>query len=66
MDIETEEEGLLAMAMFAKFKQYSPAFQGPMRPEDSARSVLTLVNKAAVDGNYAGVFLSHTESAPYL
>ena len=64
--IETEEEGQLAMAMFGKFKQYSPTFDGPMKPEDSARSVLALINKATVDGDYAGVFLSHTESKPYL
>lgn len=64
--IETEEEGQLAMAMFGKFKQYSPTFQGPTSPENSAKSVLALVNKATVDGGYAGVFLSHTESKPYL
>ncbi|GAM43057.1 carbonyl reductase [Talaromyces pinophilus] len=63
---ETEEEGQLAMAMFGKFKQYSPTFEGPVKPEDSARSVLALINKATVDGGYAGVFLSHTESKPYL
>lgn len=54
------------MAMFGKFKQYSPTFQGPTSPENSAKSVLALVNKATVDGGYAGVFLSHTESKPYL
>lgn len=54
------------MAMFGKFKQYSPTFLGPSRPEDSAKSVLALVDKATVDGGYAGVFLSHTESKPYL
>ncbi|KAK1238841.1 hypothetical protein MKX08_005902 [Trichoderma sp. CBMAI-0020] len=53
LNIETEEEGQLAMAMFEKFKQYSPTFQGPMSPEDSAKSVLALVNKANVNGGYA-------------
>lgn len=52
--------------MFGKFKQYSPTFQGPGSVKDSAGSVLTLVNKATVDGPYAGTFLSHTESKPYL
>ncbi len=65
-DPETEQEAQLAMAMFAKFKAYSPTFQGPAKPEDSAKSVLALVDKATVDGGYAGVFLSHTESKPYL
>jgi hypothetical protein len=64
--VETEEEGRLAMAMFGKFKQYSPTFHGPMKPEASAKSVLALVDRATVDGGYAGVFLSHTESKPYL
>ena len=64
--IENEEEGKLAMAMFKKFKDYSPTFQGPAKPEDSVKSVLALVNKATVDGGYAGIFISHTEKKPYL
>ena len=54
------------MALFGKFKEYSPTFQGPTKPEDSVKSVLRLVNKATVDGGYAGVFISHTEGKPYL
>lgn len=64
--IETEEDGKLAMALFEKFKEYSPTFQGPTKPEDSVKSVLGLVNKATIDGGYAGVFISHTEGKPYL
>lgn len=54
------------MAMFGKFKEYSPTFQGPTKPEDAVKSVLALVNKASVDSGYAGVFISHTEGKPYL
>ncbi|OIW25247.1 NAD(P)-binding protein [Coniochaeta ligniaria NRRL 30616] len=66
LQIETEEEGKLAMAMFQKFKDYSPTFQGPAKLDVSVKSVLALVNKATVDGGYAGVFISHTEKKPYL
>lgn len=66
LNIETEEEGKLAMAMFGKFKEYSPTFEGPVTPDVAAKSVLSLVNKATVDGGYAGQFLSHKESKPYL
>ncbi|KFY80600.1 hypothetical protein V499_00571 [Pseudogymnoascus sp. VKM F-103] len=66
LQIETEEEGQLAMAMFGKFKQYSPTFEGPQKTEDSVKSVLALVNKATVDGGYAGTFISHTGGKPYL
>lgn len=66
LQIETEEEGKLAMAMFQKFKDYSPTFQGPAKLDVSVESVLALVNKATVDGGYAGVFISHTEKKPYL
>ncbi|XXG96254.1 hypothetical protein Hte_002535 [Hypoxylon texense] len=66
LQIETEEEGKLAMAMFGKFKDYSPTFQGPAKMDESVKSVLALVNKATVDGGYAGVFISHTEKKPYL
>ena len=54
------------MAMFGKFKEYSPSFQGPTSVDQSAKSVLALVNKASVSGGYAGVFISHTEKKPYL
>jgi hypothetical protein len=64
--IENEEEGKLAIAMLAIFKQYSPTFEGPSKPEDSVRSVLALIDKAIIDGGYAGIFISHTESKPYL
>ncbi|PQE17984.1 short chain dehydrogenase protein [Rutstroemia sp. NJR-2017a BVV2] len=66
LQIETEEDGKLAMALFGKFREYSPTFQGPRKPEDSVKSVLRLVDKATVDGVYAGVFISHTEGKPYL
>ncbi|KAH6873485.1 hypothetical protein B0T10DRAFT_553168 [Thelonectria olida] len=66
LQIETEEEGKLAMAMFQKFKDYSPTFQGPAKVDVSVESVLALVNKATVNGGYAGVFISHTEKKPYL
>ncbi|PQE15852.1 short-chain dehydrogenase protein [Rutstroemia sp. NJR-2017a BBW] len=66
LQIGTEEDGKLAMALFGKFKEYSPTFQGPAKPEDSVKSVLCLVDKATVDGGYAGVFISHTEGKPYL
>lgn len=64
--IETKEEGRLAMGLFTKFKEYSPTFQVPSKPEDSVKSVLGLVNKATVDGGHAGMFISHTEKKPYL
>jgi hypothetical protein len=64
--IETGEEGDLTMAMFGKFKDYSPTFQGPAKLDDSVKSVLALLNKATVDGGYAGIFISHTEKKPYL
>ena len=63
--IETEEEKHNAMAMFQKFTKYSSTFQ-PLKPEDSVKSILALVNKATVDSNYAGIFISHKEGKLYL
>jgi hypothetical protein len=54
------------MAMFEKFKIYSPTFQGPLKTEDTVKSVLALVEKATVDSDYAGTFISHTGGKPYL
>jgi len=66
MNLESEEDGKLTMAMFANFKQYSPTFEGPGPMEDSAKSVLGLMHKATVDGGYAGTFMSNTEKKSYL
>jgi NAD(P)-dependent dehydrogenase (short-subunit alcohol dehydrogenase family) len=71
LQIATEEEGALAMAMFGKFKAYSPTFEGPVPVDQAAKSVLALMNKASVDAGtypdgYAGKFMSHTEKLPYL
>jgi NAD(P)-dependent dehydrogenase (short-subunit alcohol dehydrogenase family) len=65
-NIATEEEGALAMALFAKFKAYSPTFQGPTPVNGAAKSVLALMSKASIEGGYAGKFMSHTEKTPYL
>jgi hypothetical protein len=54
------------MDMMAAFKRYSPSFAGPVPVEDSAKSVLALLNKASIEAGYAGAFLSHTEKKPYL
>ena len=59
-------EGALAMAMFGKFKAYSPILNGPSPVDQSAKSVLALTYKATVDGGYAGKFMSLTEKLPYL
>lgn len=66
LQIATEEEGKLAMAMFGKFKEYSPTFEAPTKTEDAVKSVLALVEKATVDGGYAGKFMSHSETNVYL
>ena len=64
--LATEEEGKLAMAMFGKFKEYSPTFQAPTKVDESVKSVLALIDKATVDGGYAGIFISHTGKKPYI
>ncbi|KAJ3335302.1 hypothetical protein HDU93_005909, partial [Gonapodya sp. JEL0774] len=53
LQIATEEEGALAMAMFGKFKAYSPTFEAPSPVDVAAKSVLALTQKATVDGGFA-------------
>jgi len=64
--IETDEDGQRAMAMFEKLKIYSPEFKGPMSTEESVTSVLALVEKASIEGGYAGVFVSAKEGKLYI
>ncbi|KAL2865883.1 uncharacterized protein BJX67DRAFT_389020 [Aspergillus lucknowensis] len=54
----TEEQLAKAAPMFAKFKQFSPTFNGARQPEDSVKDILTVIDNATVEKN-AGGFLSH-------
>jgi hypothetical protein len=63
---ESEEEQQKAMAMFLRLKAYAPDFNGPVPSADAVKSVLTVVEKASIDGGYAGAFVSHTGDKQWL
>lgn len=42
-----------------KFAKAFPHFTGPITPEESVKAVLAVVEKAEVDSEYAGGFVSH-------
>lgn len=52
--------------MFGKLKVYSPDFQGPIPTKEAVTSVLGLVEKASIEGGYAGVFVSAKEGKLYI
>ncbi|KAL3465891.1 hypothetical protein BJX64DRAFT_285170 [Aspergillus heterothallicus] len=64
-DNMTPEQMAGAAPMFAKFKEYSPSFNGPRAPEDSVRDVLNVVHTSTVEKN-AGDFLSHKGNRTWL
>jgi hypothetical protein len=64
--IETEEDGQRVMALLGKLQIYAPHFKGPVTTEDSVKSVLGLMEKASIEGGYAGAFLSHSGGKQWL
>ncbi|KAI9723860.1 MAG: hypothetical protein M1835_003919, partial [Candelina submexicana] len=42
-----------------KFAKAFPHFTGPITPEESVKAVLAVIEKAKVDSEYAGGFVSH-------
>ena len=61
----TEEEAKGRKAMGIKFKDYAPHFQGPMKPEESVRMQLEVIDKATVE-TYGGAFVSHLGNKQWL
>jgi hypothetical protein len=65
--ISTVSEHQLAGAgvVFAKFKEYSPTFNGARQPEDSVKDIINVIENATVEKN-AGGFLSHKGNRTWL
>ncbi|KAL2854590.1 hypothetical protein BJX68DRAFT_253877 [Aspergillus pseudodeflectus] len=61
----TEEQLAGAGAVFAKFKEYSPTFNGARQPVDSVKDILNVIENATVEKN-AGGFLSHKGNRTWL
>ena len=52
--------------MLAKFKAYAPDFKGPITPEHSVKSVLSVVESCSVEAGHGGAFLSHLGTRQWL
>ncbi|RWQ94613.1 hypothetical protein C8Q69DRAFT_499361 [Paecilomyces variotii] len=61
---EEEKEGFGNLA--AKFAAYAPDFKRPLTPEESVKAVLSVVEKASVQGGYGGQFISHLGTKKWL
>ena len=53
-----EQENALG-GMLAKFKAYSPSFEGPASPPASIKDVLSVVEKCSIQNGDGGAYLSH-------
>lgn len=62
----TEEEKQKNGILFAKFVEYAPDLKRPMTPEESVRAVLSVVEKASIQGGYGGQFISHLGTKRWL
>ncbi|KAK6077425.1 short-chain dehydrogenase [Seiridium cupressi] len=56
---ETEEIKKRLDEMFAIAKKHAPHWEGPITPKASVEAVLSVIEKASVDGGDGGSFVSH-------
>ncbi|RFN47952.1 hypothetical protein FIE12Z_7675 [Fusarium flagelliforme] len=62
----TEEELQGFRDMVSAFQVYAPHFTGPITPEESVTHVLSVINKASIDGGSGGSFVSHFGNKQWL
>ncbi|KAI8634244.1 NAD(P)-binding protein [Xylariaceae sp. FL1651] len=55
----TEEQMKAVMAQLASFQEYSPTFKGLITPAESVQCMLSVIDKASLEGGYGGGFISH-------
>jgi hypothetical protein len=52
--------------MVKAFQVYAPHFTGPITPEESAKAVLSVINKASIESGSGGSFVSHFGNKQWL
>ncbi|KAI2631370.1 NAD(P)-binding protein [Hypomontagnella submonticulosa] len=55
----TEKELQSLTKMMTSFGKYAPHFKGPMKPEESVKAVMNVINNASVERGDGGSFISH-------
>ena len=64
--IATDEEKQGAAVMLGRFAEYAPDFRGPITPRESVGRVLSVIDKASVEGGDGGSFVSHFGNKQWL
>ncbi|KAI9151376.1 Short chain dehydrogenase virK [Paramyrothecium foliicola] len=62
----TPEQLQKLQGMGAAFAKYAPHFTGAITPEASVQQVLSVIDRASVEGGYAGSFISHLGNKQWL
>ena len=52
--------------MLGRFAEYAPDFTGPITPRESVGRVLSVIDKASVEGGDGGSFVSHFGNKQWL
>jgi hypothetical protein len=52
--------------MISKFAAYAPHFKGPISAEESVNAVLSVAERASVEGGDGGAFISHLGNKQWL
>jgi hypothetical protein len=58
--------GKKLMVQGEKFKAYAPHFEGPASPDEAAKDVLSVVEKATLRNGNAGAYVSHFGNKQWL
>ncbi|RDW56865.1 hypothetical protein BP5796_12932 [Coleophoma crateriformis] len=54
------------MALVAKFARYAPNFRGRTTPEDSVKSMMSVMNGASLESGHGGCFVSQSGNKQWL
>lgn len=66
MHLVSEKEQQAAGGMMGKFMEYAPHFTGPGTAENSIKDMLSVIEKASVEGGDGGTFVSEKGNKQWL
>lgn len=62
----TDEQKQVTAVLIGKFQKYSPSFAGPITTKESVELMMSVINKASVEGGNGGTFISQLGTKQWL
>lgn len=58
-DVVSQEELQVLTEFGGKIAKWAPHWKGPITPQESVEKMRAVIEKASIEGGYAGSFVSH-------